>query len=187
MGCVVEIFLDKKIILSQDTREYYSGRGNKYNKTIAHGYVSISFTKKEAKKMQLIGGVITILGKNIDNHIKEATVILIEGNDYNTYLSRKKEYITAGYHGETIEDCHNWRKIEAQKLQLKRKGLADSEIKMELAKYKYVGFKHSIMAGNCKSGTEQFAKQHNLNPKYGYNLAYLISLEPNNYYLQRML
>lgn len=187
MGCLVKVFLDNKLVLSQDTREYYSGRGNKYNKTISHGDVSVSFTKNEAKKMQLIGGVITILGKKIDNHITEATVILISGNDYNTYLTREREYITGNYHGKSIEDCNKWRKLEAQKLHLKRKGLADQEIKMELAKYKYVGFQHSIKAGNCESGTMQFARQYNLTPKFGYNLAYLMSLEPNNNFIKKML
>lgn len=187
MGCVVKVFLDKNLVFSQDTRDYYSGRGNKYNKTIAHGDVSIHFTKKEAKKMQAIGGVITILGKKIDKHITKADVILIEGSAYNTYLNRKVEYITDGYHGETIEACKNWRKLEAQRLILKRKGLADQEIKMELAKYKYVGFDHSLKAGNCESGTRQFARDHNLNTKFGYNLAYLISLDPTNYYIQKML
>ena len=77
--------------------------------------------------------------------------------------------------------------MEAQRILLQRKGLADIEIKMELAKYKFVGFQHSINAGNCESGTLQFAKQHNLNKNMGYNLAYLISLDPNNSYIRKML
>lgn len=183
MGCSVVIKIDDKIAYTSNNEEEYA-KSSKYRAT--HGSVNLTFTKKEAKTMQLIGGVITCLGKKIDKHITEANVILVKGG-YKVSLQRNKEYITSGYHGKTIEDCENWRKIEAQRLILKRKGLADQEIKMELAKYKYVGFDHSLKAGNCESGTRQFARDHNLNTKFGYNLAYLISLDPTNYYIQKML
>ena len=44
-----------------------------------------------------------------------------------------------------------------------------------------------INAGNCEIGTKAFAVRHNLNVEYGYNLSFLLKMEPTNEYLLRLL
>jgi hypothetical protein len=183
MGCKIVVNLENKPFFTKNTCEEYRGR-KKWSAT--HGNVSVNFTKKEAKRMQLIGGVISIIEKIIDKHITQYTVIEITGK-FDISLTRRTMYVTNGYHGATVEECRAWRNSEAIILRAKRAGKEGIELKKELAKYKFVGLTHSTDAGNCAEGTKEFARQHGLNIKNGYNLAYLLSLEPTNQYILRML
>lgn len=162
-------------VLSDSTCEEYSN-SSKYNAT--HGSINICFNASNLREMkgfifESIGGIDTFL-QNTNDKIKKCFWIEQSGSKQHHTIKIKKGFVTAGFHAETLEACENWRNKEAKRLKMIR--LFDGK-----SAQKFVGIQHSEKVGNCNAGTMAFAKKHNLNPKMGYTVEYLLSLEDTLY------
>ena len=162
-------------VLYSSTCEEYSN-SSKYSAT--HGSINICFNASNLRDMkgfayESIGGIDTFVEKT-NAKIKKCLWIEQSGSKNKHTISIKKGFITAGFHAETLEACENWRNKEAKRLTMIR--LFDGKNSM-----KFVGIQHSEKVGNCNAGTLAFAKKHNLNPKMGYTIEYLLSLEDTIY------
>lgn len=161
-------------VSSDSTCEEY--RGSKYKAT--HGSINICLDAGKLREMkgftyQSIGGIDTFVKKNNDK-IKKCFWIEQNGSKQHHTISIKTGFITAGFHGETLAACEEWRKNEAKRLKTLR--LFEGKITQ-----KFVGVQHSESVGNCNAGTLAFAKRHNLDSRMGYSIDYLLSLEDSLY------
>lgn len=184
MGCLLKVYIDDLLVKTYDSRKEYA-KSSKYKAN--HGSVEIKFISKEVCKIKNIGGIPTILGKKIDNHYTKCTAFICGGDKYNSFLLRNQMILTGDFHAENLEDAKLHRaKMAFRLIQKRNEGKSESE-KLAIANRKFVGYNHSILAGNCQIGTKAFAKKHDLKLDNGYNLGFLISLEPNNQYLKRLI
>lgn len=168
----------RKVCFGWDTSREYSG---KCQWRAQHGYSELTIRYSQLLRLRWIGGLPTILGSFARGNKKIVTcqVVARTGIRY-PKISIKKMYLTSNYHGKSYEDCVKWRKKEAIRLLRKRKFKKPNEDK-------FVGFEDSLMCGNCAIGTRAFARRHRLNIRMGYSLKYLLSLEPENIFLRKLI
>lgn len=181
---------DNKIGSSAITLASYScmqeySKSSKYR--AKHGSLTITLTVGEIEVAELIGGVLTIIALE-KGKISKCKYFEIKGSKHQISTRWVEGFITSGFHAESYEACVSWRKLRKASLFAQRQREAISKmspeekaILLERAKSRFVGYQHSRNAGNCHTGTMAFAQRHNLNPKYGYQLGYILSLEDTSY------
>lgn len=147
--------------------------------------ISLEIAKELAKgyKYEIIGGVETFV-KVSDAKIKECFWISQSGAKHTYGVELVSGFVTGGFHGETYTECETWRTQQAKRLLKSRADTFASRVsehqkalEIERKKQRFVGISHSKAVGNCEVGTISFAKKHNLNPEYGYQIGYLLELE----------
>lgn len=187
MGGIIAVVINidgKNIRLTQtDTREEYA-KSSKYKAT--HGYNEFVLTIKQLEQIEIIGGVPTI--KQDGNKIAKCLILLGRGSKNNYNISFQESFVTKDFHG-TYNECLAWRKKQYLQCLKERSGVLYNRLMMvrkEEVLNRFVGYKHSIDAGNCKVGTQAFAQKHNLDISFGYKLGYLFELDPNSYFVQRV-
>lgn len=188
MGGVIELYMKKGVItqylVGYDTRQEYS-KSCRYK--AIHGHNNIVLTVKQLEQIEIIGGIPTI--KLSDDKITECLMLVGKGNKNNYKIEFEKGFLTKTYHGNSYQECVNWRNREyMQRLKERNPELATIEIEKRKreALNKFVGFEHSIKVGNCINGTKAFAQKHNLDMKFGYRLGYLVELEPTSHFVQKL-
>lgn len=174
MGCYRYLGLNgKPFVANHDLKDY--ARSCKYSPT--YGSLTINLNKKELREIQLIGHLWTIKGKEVSPKVFECKILNDTGVKQNYAIGWESWFITSDFHSATIENAKVWRRIRAEQLWKNRKRVADNE----KLKNRFVGFRHSIQAGNCQSGTASFCKKHGLNPDFGYRLDFILSLENSEF------
>lgn len=180
---------DNKIGSSAITLASYScmqeySKSSKYR--AKHGSLTITLTVGEIEVAELIGGVLTIALEK--GKISKCKYFEIKGSKHQISTRWVEGFITSGFHAESYEACVSWRKSRKASLLAQRQREAISKmspeekaILLERAKSRFVGYQHSRDAGNCHTGTMAFAQRHDLNPKYGYQVGYILSLEDSSY------
>jgi|GEM_PF-1688359 len=174
MGCYRSLILNGKSFASAHTTEMYS-KSCKYSPT--YGSIKINLNKKELREIQEIGHVWTIKGKRINSKVFDERHLQPSGSKNNYSVDFIKGYITSNFHAETIAGAMAWRKMRAKILLNSR----NEEIEKDKLKKRFVGFQHSLNAGNCQSGTMGFCQRNGLNPEMGYRLDYILSLENSEF------
>ncbi len=173
MGCYRQLKIKgyKGYFATDHTLEEYAN-SCKYSPT--YGNLVIELTKKELRDMELIGYVPTIIKSN--DKIKKA--IWLEGSGAKNHykVSFVEGFVTSDYHATTVAQAQNWRQERAANLL----HLRNAERFTESQKKKYVGI-DDVLKVNCETGTNAFIHRHNLNPDFGYQIGYLISLEDTSY------
>jgi len=190
-GGTVNVYIKnntKVMIGGSDSRTYY--KGSKYKPL--HSNHSIIITKKELEQIKIIGGIPTIVLEN--KKISKCIMFVGSGNKNSYQIHKKEGFVTSSFHSFNMQECIDFRKKRVSQLLIireQKKNLdifrAEQKILIEKKKISFVGFNHSISAGNCKTGTEMFISKHNLNKEFGYRLDYLIQLEPNNNFIKKLL
>lgn len=169
MGSVASLCINGIRVAIYDCTDSYC-KSCKYRPT--HGVISINLSSSQAKKLESIGGIPTILGAQVAPKIKKANWLQIEGNKSKAKIVIKSGYVTADYHAQTIEEAQTWRLTRAENLKRQRAlKMSDAALKM-----RFCGMNHSLNAGNCSAGTLQFIRRHALHPEMGYRLDYLYSI-----------
>lgn len=182
MGGIINVYVkykqEKILVGKRNSCEEYA-KSTIYK--AKHGYNEITIDKKYFERIKIIGGIPTITLEK--EKISKCLMLISSGvkNNYKIYF--KEGFITNNYHSESFADCQNWRKKEVLN-KIKERTFKN---KNKSILKKFVGFKHSLMVGNCEIGTKMFANKHNLNIEYGYTIEYLISLEPNNIFVNKLL
>lgn len=190
MGCEVDVFVNDKRVYTYDSRQEYS---NSCSYKAKHGWTKVFLTGREVNSMKYIGHVLTTSIRKTKNPKVYSCKVLTFTGKYDVTMKWKKMFLTKDFHAESIERAVEWRKQQAETLWNRREALRESFKRMRLHEEElnsvrnvFVGFHHSIKAGNCKVGTEMFAKRHNLNIDHGYTLGYLRELSPNNDFIKRI-
>ena len=183
------IFTKEKHLTENKMHIGYSSNITDYSKRCKykamHSNHSITLTLVELDSIQIIGGIPTqILEKT---KIAKCNIWVGLGNKQNFRIEKLQYFITGNYHSASYNQCENWRKNRALSLLKTRLDARSIEDKIRAASSKFIGLNDSIKAGNCMTGSVAFAAKHNLNPLYGYNLGWLLKIEPTNNYLLRML
>lgn len=157
-----------------------------YTGSERHGSIDIVMDMAEIQSAIFIGGMLSILQGS--GKIQKCRFFYVDGQKQHLKANWIDGFITSGHHADTYEACVSWRQGRKEVLvelrrreQIAKLTTKEKEILLERAKSRFVGFQHSIDAGNCSTGTMSFAQRHNLNPKYGYNLGYILSLEDTSY------
>jgi hypothetical protein len=158
-------------------------RGCKYSAT--HSSHTIFLTPDELDNIEIVGGIPTqkLENKKISNCFRWVGC----GHKQTYYITKIKTFITSDFHSSSFNECEIWRKKMAVQLLKNRHELISIADKLKAAQGRFIGLEDSLKAGNCKGGTEAFAQRNNLNIDYGYNLGYLLRIEPNNKFLLRLL
>ena len=179
----VNKLIDNTLLIgfNSDAKDY--PRSSKYKAT--HSSHSIFLSVKEIEEIKVIGGIPTQILEN--KKIAKCISFLGIGNKHTYFIARKEQYITDNFHANTVLECENWRSQMAVRKLKERLSKKTMEEKIQIAKGKFIGLIHSTKVGNCVEGSLQFAKRHNLNPDFGYNLGYLLNIEPTNTFLLRLL
>ena len=169
MGCNKELYIvfkcEKKpitLLETSNTKEY--SKGCKYNAN--HGSISIGLTLNELKSIERVNSVWTISGK--DN---KATWLEGSGRKGNYQVKKVKGYLIGSSHALTIEEGERLEMLKSLDINKNEMG--------------YVGVVHLKKMGACSVGINQFISKYGLNPSFGYQIAYLKSLEPSNGFLKR--
>lgn len=188
MGGTIILYCTKGLLRNKfgsysNCQEY--AKTSRYKAT--HGYNEIYLTIKELDQIEIIGGVPTI--KLSKDKISECLNLVSKGKNKHYQIYFEKGFITKTFHGVTYQECKNWREKEyLQQLKQRNPILATKEIerRKQDALNKFVGFNHSIRVGNCVQGTKAFVQRHKLDANFGYKLDYLIGLEPNSIFVQKL-
>lgn len=186
MGDYKELHVNGSVFLHHSTcREYAKSCRFKPK----HGSVIINLSLKELRSLANIGGVWTIVGKRTSKSKKvfRCKVLTELGSKGSYRVTMGSMYLTSDYHAPSIEECLLWRDQMVSHIRSRR---VDANRERELlakAKTKFVSFEDSLSVGNCEIGSEMFCNRHGLDKTYGYRLDYLLSLEPNNRYLKRLI
>lgn len=153
------------------------------------GEVTINLTMKEFRSITCIGGVWTIVGKETkaSNKVSHCKVLVHSGGRGSYEVVMKNMYLTSDFHTDTIEACLVWRSEQAERLRNSRVRVNNERELLNRAKELFVSFDDSLNVGNCKIGSEVFCNRYGLDKSHGYRLDYLLSLEPENTYLKRLL
>ena len=170
---------EKVFATSHNLREY--AKSCKYSPN--YGTIEITLTMNQLRQIEIIGGIPTI--KHENSKISKCSILRDSSTKkyVNTIELDDSFYITADYHGLSYEECLDWRKQRALRLISNRIQNQETENKLK----KFVGFQHSVQAGNCEIGTKAFAEKHGLDPEMGYSLKYLKELDKNNHFIDRIL
>lgn len=189
MGGYINVYL-KYINRStkKETYTYIAGYSNaqEYAKNCSykakHGSNQIYLTISEIESIEFVGNIPTIKGELVAPKIYECSSLVGTGSKHNYNIVWEKGFLTSDYHASSIKQAQNWRKKMAEQLLSARRKAIDIEAK----KLKFVGFEHSLKAGNCKSGTDAFIQRHQLDKDMGYQLGYIMSLE-RSHFTERLL
>jgi hypothetical protein len=177
---------DKTFTLNSfDTRDNYAS-SSKYK--AIHGYYDIVLAINELDSIQIIGGIPTIVLSK--EKIAPCKSLISKSSKQNFKIEMKDMFLTETFHGNTIESCKEWRRKRVIQLQKDRINKCSEQVKEEIKQKnlkRFVGFQHSINVGNCDTGAKIFAQRYGLDTNLGYRLDYLISLEPTNVYLNKVL
>lgn len=174
----------KELKIIKDERCYYS---RSFKWPAAHGKLNFEITLKDLKKINVMGGIPTILGKKINGKIRKAEWFEAEGRFHNFHIKKVKGFITSDYHAKTISDAFGYRSRKALELLMSRYSKDQNNAKlMELASGKFVGIDHCKKVF-CDPGINAFIRRNDLNPKFGYSLGYLMSLNDNSDYVRRLI
>ncbi len=159
MGCYRRLIIEGTRFAANNTAFEYP-RSSKYR--AKHGEIEIKLSKSELRKIEKIEGIWTIKGKG-----NSAKWLADSGSKYSYFVELKHGFLFGTSHAATLEEAYELerKKREAQK----REALQDS---------KFVGIQHIRAAGACNPGIMNFANRHGLNPEFGYNVAYLKTLDP---------
>lgn len=182
MGGIINVYIkhgenDVLVGTKNDKQEY--AKSSKFK--AIHGYNEIIISKKHFEKLEIIGGVPTIKLEN--SKISKCLMLIGKGHKNKYEILFKEGFITNTYHSETFEGCENWRKNEYLR-KIKDRNFVNENRNVLT---KFIGLKHSLKVGNCEIGTKMFAQKHNLDIDNGYRLDYLLSLEPNNIFVNKLI
>jgi hypothetical protein len=175
--------IDRKLQIGLYSNVAEYSNSCKYSAT--HSSHTIELTPGELDNIEIIGGIPT--QKTENKKISNCFVWLGLGSKQTYFITKSKNFITSDFHCDSFEGCRLWRKRMAVNLLKNRHELIAIADRFKAAQGRFVGLEDSLRVGNCVEGTEAFAQRHNFNINYGYNLGYLLSLEPNNHYLLRLL
>lgn len=177
------VWIDGK---SDRTSEY---RGGRYSAT--HYTHAIKLSLSEIAKASLIGGLITIKGERIDNHIIKCEWFEAKGYKSNYNISRVSGFLTQDFHAKSVDQAVEWRKNKAKQLLEKRKSLLKVkafELAKERAKNMFYGLQHSLEVGNCEAGTFAFIAKRELEKEWGYRGDFLLRIaNGQTHYVQKMI
>jgi hypothetical protein len=180
-----EIFskVDRKLQIGLYSNAAEYSNSCKYSAT--HSSNTVELTPGELYNIEIVGGIPTqkLENKKISNCFTWVGC----GNKQTYFIKKIQTFITADFHSSSFKECENWRKNMAVQLLQKRHELISMSDRLNAAKSKFVGLEDSLKVGNCLEGTKAFAQRNNLNYEYGYNLGYLLKIEPNNKFLLRLL
>lgn len=161
MGQESRVFVAGCLVAVCDTREDY--KGGRYR--ARHGYQSIYLTVKEAQRVKVVGGLITIFDKELAKGIWKVRWYESTGQKQYFDLSVISGFLFDNYHFYARNDKEAIRKgrelqKEAKDLE-RRKKLLDKHIKvvdsLPLSRI-WVSFEDSLKGGNCAPGTYEFAR-----------------------------
>lgn len=175
MGSITRIRVKGHVLGVYDNTSEYP-RGLKYK--AIHGIVDINLTVSQLQKIKQIHHVWTIKGKN-----HKAMWLEDSGRKGSYSVSLIKGYLYGESHGRTLEEA---RDLFKQSYLAERAERIKEKEKAWYAKRKFVGLRDIKQTGACVPGIKGFASRHNLNVDYGYRLDYLLEMEPNNAFLQRL-
>lgn len=180
MGAHGIVTVGGEIFAAYDGTANYS-RSCKYK--ARHGRLSVELTKHQLRRLEIIGGVPTIVGEIVAHGIRKAFRVHLTGNYGMRRASWEPCYITGGYHAKSIGEAMDWRREQAARLWGQRRASIDRNKAMS----RFVGLSHARAAGLCDFGIEAFANRHHLSMDMGYRLDYLRSLEPSNGYVELLI
>jgi hypothetical protein len=94
----------------------------------------------ELHSFRIIGGLVTFVGKEIDNHVNEAT--WIESNGLKNYFKilRVDGFITNNYHANSYEEAIQWRHEQAKRLNASRKRVIRKHLAIKHSKTNVLRF-----------------------------------------------
>lgn len=183
------MFTKEKHLTENKMQVGYFSNKKEYSKSCTyratHSSHDITLTPGELDTIEIIGGIPTQILEN--KKISNCNVWAGIGDKQHYRIEKMQNFITGDYHSASYNHCEIWRKNRALSLLKTRHDAIAIENKIKAASSKFVGLNDSIKAGNCLTGSVAFAAKHNLNPLYGYNLGYLLKIEPTNIFLLRML
>lgn len=161
------------------TNHYLATYSKSYRFEPTYGDIEVNLTKKQLREVEIIGGIPTIIGSPTEENpkVRHCTILKQSGSKQYYKLKWKGCYITSDFHGSSVDMCEQWRKQQAERLL----NIRTSKNREKANLSRFVGLQHSIQVGNCKAGTEAFARKHGLNPEWGYRVDYLISLEDSRF------
>jgi hypothetical protein len=174
MGCYRTMKLEGKLFATDHILQDYA-KSCKYKP--AYGGFVIDLTKKELREINEIGLVWTVKGKEVAPKVFEEKHLKPIGSKHNYSINWESGFLTSNFHAKTIEGAMAWRNIRAIQLLKSR----NEKLNKEKLKTRFVGFEHSLKAGNCEPGTLAFCQKYNLDPKMGYRLDYILSLEESTF------
>jgi len=182
MGGIINVYVkhgeNNVLVGTKNTKQEYS-KSSKFK--AIHGYNEIIISKKHFEKLEIIGGVPTIKLEN--SKISKCLMLIGKGHKNKYQILFKEGFITSTYHSDTFGGCENWRKDEYLR-KIKERNFVNENRNVLT---KFIGLKHSLKVGNCEIGTKMFAQKHNLDVNNGYRLDYLLSLEPNNIFVNKLI
>lgn len=186
MGYTATLCVDKFPALVCDGR-ITPPKAYKYKPT--YGYYSVQVDRPAIMEMAkgytfgMVGGIPTFI-EPTNAKVKKAFWLVEEGRKHNYGVKLIEGFLTNDYHNVSYDSCVEWRSRMAQRLIQSRRKIAFEKLSAEEKAQRvqeimkrFVGLEHSIQAGNCKEGTEAFAKKFSLDISMGYTIEYLLSLE----------
>jgi hypothetical protein len=149
-----------------DNAEEYA-KSSKYK--AIHGDLRFTLTAKELIKTKIVGALITIINQRIAGDLFSCDWISSKGSKQYFELIRVPGYIYKDYHFQASSIKEAKEIVKERRIKLANKAKlekAEKEInklaeQMEFNKV-FVELNDSINAGNCLSGTKNFAKNHNI-------------------------
>lgn len=186
MGDYKELHINGSMFLSCSTCRDYA-KTCRFKPT--HGSVIINLSLKELRSLVNIGGIWTIVGKRTSESKKvfRCKVLTELGSKGSYRVVMESMYLTSDYHAPSIEECLLWRDQMVSRMRSRRTHANQERELLTKVKTMFVSFEDSLKVGNCEIGSEKFCNRHGLDKTHGYRLDYLLSLEPNNSYLKRLL
>jgi len=158
----------KRIIVGKTFVSYYNNtseyaKSSKYK--AKHGYTNAHLTFKDARQLQIIGGLITIVGELVGNGLRKAEWFE-KGVKYSETPSRITGYIAGDYHftapnikaaKQKAKEYYDNKRQQVLKLKAdeKKKKLIAAALQRK-DKVTWVSLEDSIKAGNCMAGTKNF-------------------------------
>jgi hypothetical protein len=140
------------------------------------GQVDLSLHINQLLRLEFIGGLPTIPAG--DAKIRPCQTIIQSGSKNHYTITLKPGFVTGDHHADSYAAAQAWRADQAGRLIAARRKRATLQT---LTQTRFVGLDHSTRAGNCREGSLQFARRHNLNPDFGYRLDYILNLEDNHF------
>ena len=174
MGDFKTLSINGKKFATLDHTQEYSG---KYKGSETHGAVRIDLTKTELRNIHVVAGVWTVPAKK-----NKAVWLSSSGSKGSVEVSKikgsfevskiKGSFEVSKIKGFLVGDSHATTLREAQFLQYQK----GKDFSGNFKDSNFIGFQHIRNLGACEVGINEFCRKHKLNPKFGYRIEFLKTL-----------
>ena len=172
MGERITLHVAGHWLVSYDNTSEYAP-SSKYK--AKHGDLTIQMTLKEFKACQVIADIVTILEDEVKPGIRRASWMHIGDKYQHAYY-----FWIDGYFVEDV----NFHSTSLQRARNRQNSITERE---DIKNRTFVGFDDARAVGNCEYGIKAFCERHKLDPEMGYRKDFLVNLEPDNPYVQRLV